>query len=77
MVVFLISGGGGFSFVYLLFIFLFLLMVLPVVFLERQRFEIRCSFFFWIGKKENIIEKGIEGKIHRVHNSKQTANRNK
>ena len=27
--------------------------------------------FFLIGKKENIIKKGIAGKIHRVHNSEQ------
>ena len=27
--------------------------------------------FFFIGKKENIIKKGIAGKIHRVHNSEQ------
>ena len=34
-------------------------------------------FFFGIDKKENIIKKGIEGKIHRVHNSEQRANKNK
>ena len=28
-------------------------------------------FFFWIGKKENIIKKGIVGKIHKVHSSEQ------
>ena len=28
-------------------------------------------FFFLIGKKGNIIKKGIAGKIHRVHNSEQ------
>ena len=28
-------------------------------------------FFFLIGKKENIIKKGIVGKTHRVHNSEQ------
>ena len=33
--------------------------------------------FLLIGKKENIIKKGIEGKIHKVRNSEQTANRNK
>ena len=33
--------------------------------------------FFFIGKKENIIKKWIEGKIHRVHDSEQRANRNK
>ena len=27
--------------------------------------------FFFIGKKENIIKKGIAGKIHRVHNNEQ------
>lgn len=27
--------------------------------------------FFLIGKKDNIIEKGIAGKIHRFHDSEQ------
>ena len=32
----------------------------------------RDNFFcFLIGKKENIIKKGIVGKTHRVHNSEQ------
>ena len=33
--------------------------------------------FFFIGKKENIIKKGIEGKIHRVHDNEQRANKKK
>ena len=35
-------------------------------------------YSFLIGsKKENIIKKGIEGKIHKVRDSEQRANRNK
>ena len=33
--------------------------------------------FLLIGKKEIIIKKGIEGKIHKVRDSEQRANRNK
>ena len=35
-------------------------------------------YSFLIGsKKENIIKKGIEGKIHRVHDIEQRANKKK
>ena len=37
-----------------------------------------CIYSFLIGsKKANIIKKGIEGKIHRVHDIEQRANQKK